>query len=84
MEDVVKELLELIQDRFNADKEIMIDYAKVLNDECSDNTLSWEKYHKLYHRYVDVIDLISSYNDFKDKLEKVKNNIKYDKLIKID
>ena len=84
MEDVVKELLDFIQDRFNADKEIMIDYAKVLYDEIEDNATSREEYYKLCHRQTDVIDLISSYNAFKDKLEKVKNNIEYDKRIKIN
>ena len=79
MEQIIKELYEFINERHLPDCEILLEDIKILSDKLeNDNYESYVEYSKQYHRFVDLMDFMEAYNNFKDRLEKVKNNIYYD------
>lgn len=83
MEDVIKELCEFFDNRSLADRNI-IAYelgsmqANIMFDEIEGVSSQFELTCSR-HRAEDVQDLLFAYIAFHDKLEKVKNNIEYDK-----
>jgi len=83
MEDVIKELCEFFDKRCRADRDI-IAYelggmlANIMCDEIEGASTQFELTCSR-HRAEDMQDLLSAYTIFCDKLEKVKNNIEYDK-----
>lgn len=80
MEDIIKELCEFITNRHLADEEILLKEANKIDYELDNTTYeSIIEYSKQYHRFVDLMNLMTAYSNFKDRLEKVRKNIEYDK-----
>ena len=80
MEDIIKELYEFINNRYLADKEILFKEVRKMDHELENTEYdSYFEYSKQYHRFIDLMDLMTAYSNFEDRLEKVKNNIEYDK-----